>query len=306
MPQAASSFGAVACDGWLYVYGGHTANTHSYSTDSVSGQFHRLNLTDHQTWEELPGGPPLQGLNLVTWHGKIYRVGGMSPHNKADQPADVRSVADCACFDPATKTWTALPSLPDPRSSHDLVVVGDKLIVVGGWQLTGDVDDARWLDTAVILDLSADHPQWKSVKQPFERRAFIAASYQDKVYVLGGFETESEPTRRVGIYDPATNTWTTGPELPGTDQNGFGPAACTLDGKLYVSVADGTLYRLDQAGKNWDKVATTTPRIVHRLIPNGAQLLLIGGAAKQKQFNLIEAVTVANASGSTEPALKQR
>jgi uncharacterized GH25 family protein/N-acetylneuraminic acid mutarotase len=295
MPQAASSFGAVACDGWLYIYGGHTAETHAYSTDSVSGQFHRLNLTDHRTWETLPGGPPLQGMNLATWHGKIYRIGGMQPRNKAGEEADVRSVAGCACFDPTTKKWNEFPALPDPRSSHDVAVVGDKLIVVGGWDLTGDPDDAKWLDTALILDLSAEKPQWNSVKEPFRRRALIATSYNNKVYVIGGFETELEPSKKVDIYDPASDTWTSGPELPGPNQNGFGPAACTLDGKLYISVADGTLYRLNQAGTGWDKVASTTPRIVHRLAPNGSELLVIGGAAKKKQLNLIEAVAVSSA-----------
>ena len=294
MPQAASSFGAVACDGWLYIYGGHTADTHSYSTDSVSGQFHRLNLSDHKTWEKLEGGPPLQGLNLATWHGKIYRVGGMCPRNKAGEPADVRSVADCACFDPETKKWTAIPSLPEPRSSHDLAVVGNQLFVVGGWNLTGDADEAKWTDNALMLDLSAGKPEWKTVKEPFHRRALIAAVYQGKVYVIGGFEFDSDPSKRVDIYDPVANTWSTGPELPGDEMNGFGPAACTAVGRLYVSVADGTLYRLDKAGKAWEKVTATTPRIVHRLAPNGTELLVIGGAAKKKQLDLIETVAVSD------------
>ena len=44
LPEAAASFGSVVSDGWLYVYGGHIAPTHSYSTAAVSGQFHRLRL----------------------------------------------------------------------------------------------------------------------------------------------------------------------------------------------------------------------------------------------------------------------
>ena len=36
MPVAASSFGAVGSDGWLYVYGGHIARVHTYSTEAVS------------------------------------------------------------------------------------------------------------------------------------------------------------------------------------------------------------------------------------------------------------------------------
>ena len=167
--QPVSSFGAVACDGWLYVYGGHVANTHSYASISVSGQFHRLNLADHKTWQQLPGGPPLQGFNLAAWHGKIYRVGGMQPTNKQGEKVVLQSVADCACYDPAKGKWSDLPSLPQPRSSHDVVVATNKLIVVGGWNLSGDSDDAAWADTALVLDLSAASPHWTAVKQPFQR-----------------------------------------------------------------------------------------------------------------------------------------
>jgi N-acetylneuraminic acid mutarotase len=290
LPQPVSSFGAVACDGWLYVYGGHTVKTHAYSNQSVSGQFHRLNLSDHKTWEALPGGPPLQGLNLAAWHGKIYRVGGMKPTNKKGQTESLQSVADCACYDPAKRSWSDLPPLPKPRSSHDIVVAGNKLIVVGGWNLSGDSDDAVWMDTTLILDLSAANPKWATVKQPFQRRALIAAVYEDMVYVIGGFTAEAEASREVDLYDPVMNKWSKGPRLPAPDDNGFGPAACVLNSKLYVSVADGSLYRLNAAGSGWDKVAATTPRIVHRLALNGSQLLIIGGASGKKQLDLIEAV----------------
>ncbi len=111
------------------------------------------------------------------------------------------------------------------------------------------------------------------------------------VYVIGGFNTDGEASRDVDIYDPAKGEWSKGPRLVAPDVNGFGPAACVLKGKLYVSVADGSLYRLNTAGNGWDRVAATTPRIVHRLVPNGSQVVIIGGAAGKKQLDLIEALT---------------
>src|SRR6185312_2703718 len=101
----------VVSNGWLYVYGGHIAHTHVYSTAAVSGRFERLNLADTNTnrkWEALPGGPALQGLNLVAYDGKIYRVGGMGPRNQPREKQETFSVADCARFDPATKQWEPL------------------------------------------------------------------------------------------------------------------------------------------------------------------------------------------------------
>lgn len=154
LPEATASFGAVASDGWLYVYGGHIAATHSYSTAAVSGRFSRINLALPKAWEDLPPGPAMQGMNLTAYKGTIHRIGGMAPRNKPGEKSMTYSVADSACFDPKTRRWEALPPLPEPRSSHDVVVIGNKLIVVGGWTLKG-VNASTWLDTLAILDLNA-------------------------------------------------------------------------------------------------------------------------------------------------------
>jgi N-acetylneuraminic acid mutarotase len=234
-------------------------------------------------------------MNLATHGGKIYRVGGMQPRNKPGDKADNHSTADAARFDPATKTWEALPPLPAPRSSHDVAVVGDTLVVVGGWNMTGKGGN-DWLGNMLTMDLSAAKLEWTTRKQPFERRALIAAVSDGKVYVIGGFDEDSNVIRKVDIYDPKAGTWGAGPDLPGKERNGFSPAACSLDGRLYISVADGTLYRLDGAAKAWTKVAATTPRIVHRMAAHGSDLLVIGGAAKGENLSLIENVTIAPAT----------
>lgn len=290
LPEAASSFGEVVSDGWLYVYGGHIAHTHVYSTEAVSGRFERLNLSDGK-WEVLPGGPALQGMNLAAYDGKIYRIGGMEPRNKPGEKQAISSVADCARFDPPTKSWEPLPALPEPRSSHDFAVVGNKLIVVGGWTLNGPAGE-KWLDTVEQLDLSAKRLEWKSMKQPFRRRALIAASLDGKMYVIGGFDDHGKIVHDVAIYDPDTDQWTSGPSLPGGEIDGFAPAACVHDGSLYVSVADGSLYRLNASLQTWEKIGTGTPRVAHRIASWGGSILISGGADKGNNSDLIEAIAI--------------
>jgi hypothetical protein len=291
LPEGASSFGAVAAGGWLYVYGGHVVRTHQYSTESVSGRFSRLKLSDMKTWESLPGGPPLQGMNLAAYDGTIYRVGGMQPQNKPGDPEVVQSVADVARFDPATGKWEALPPLPRPRSSHDVVVIGHQLFVMGGWWLTGK-DKTEWPTTMEVLDLAAEKPEWRSVPQPFTRRAFIAAAFDDRIYVLGGFDEASRVVRGSSIYDVARGTWSEGPALPGGAMNGFGPAAAVVDGRLYVSVDDGTVHRLTVMGDGFEPAGRATPRIVHRLIASDGSLLIAGGAAKGENSDAVERLIV--------------
>jgi uncharacterized GH25 family protein len=292
LPRAISSFGAAIADGWLYVYGGHCGNAHEYSTDDVLGTFRRLNLKDGKTWEDLPAGPALQGLAMVAYKGKLYRIGGMQPKNKPGEKADNHSLATCACYDPASKKWEELPDLPEGRSSHDAVVVDDKLYVVGGWKMNGADKKSDWHSTALVLDLTKKPLKWKSIKQPFQRRALTAGSHGGKVYVIAGLTDKRETTLTVNVYDPAKDAWATGPNIPGPQSNGFTPASCVVGGRLYVSTADGKLHRLSEKGDTWEPAGELKqPRYVHRMVtPSDNLLLVIGGASKTGNVAFTEAI----------------
>ncbi len=294
MPKAVASHGAIACDGHLYVYGGHAGKTHSYDTQSVLGTFHRLKLDGGTKWEELTGGPILQGMNLATHGGKVYRVGGMTPKNDPGQPSDTHSSASCAVYDPKGGKWDALPDLPECRSSHDVVVANDTLVVVGGWQMKGKGEKTTWHDTAVTLDLKAKGAKWQSVPQPFKRRALTAAAVGTKVYVIAGLG-ETAGDRRVDILDVATGKWATGPKLPGDDRVAFSPAAAVVNGKLVVNTNAGPLYRLTDTGDAWEKVGeATAARHVARLIAHGADsVILLGGAGGGGNVAEVEVIKLA-------------
>jgi hypothetical protein len=77
------------------------------------------------------------------------------------------------------------------------------------------------------------------------------------MYVMGGLNEQWQMVRETNIFDPETGAWTKGPELPGDEMNGFSPAAAVHDGELYVSVADGGLYRLTSEG--WQKASAAKP-----------------------------------------------
>jgi len=290
LPQQTSSFGAVADGDWIYVYGGHIARTHNYSTESVSGQFQRFHKKTG-TWEALPAGPGLQGLNLLAHAGEICRVGGMAPRNKPGEKADNQSVAEAACFVPAQRQWRALPALPEPRSSHDVAVVGQQVIVTGGWNLRG-AQPSTWAKTTLVLDWTKPETGWKAIEQPFERRALITAVHENKVYVIGGITPSGKVSTDVDIFDPVTAKWSKGPALPGADINGFAPAAADYRGRLYVSVGNGKLYRLDEARSRWAEAGQSAERLAHRMIPAEDGLLILGGATKGANLELVEKVAV--------------
>ncbi len=211
---------------------------------------------------------------------------------------DLHSTAEFARFDPATKTWTQLTPLPAGRSSHDAVFLGDKLYVVGGWTLAGD-GDGDWLNDALFMDVSKEPLTWTALpKQPFERRALAIGELQGKLVVIGGIDGDGDISRRVDVYDPATQTWNIASELPGEGMNGFGVSAWHLGGGLYVSGSNGVVYRLTAVDGEWEAVAKLDqPRFFHRLLPNSAaenSLLAIAGASDAGHLDDVEIVEVAN------------
>ena len=117
------------------------------------------------------------------------------------------------------------------------------------------------------------------------------------IYVIGGMDPEGKVLDTVDVYDVGAAAWSKGPALPKGPRNGFSPAACTLDNRVYVSLGDGGLYRLDDVAGAWERIATTTARLAHRLVAGtGQRLLLLGGASGADMLDLIESIDVSPAA----------
>jgi hypothetical protein len=279
MPEGVTSFGAATAGDWLYVFGGHKGERHDYSAEMVRGSFYRLNLRTGGAWEELPEATPGQGQPLVA-HGEfIYRTGGMAARNTAEEKENLHSLDLVQRFNPQTSQWENLPALPAVRSSHDAVVLGDKLYVVGGWQLTGSTKAAVWPTNALVLDLKNPTAGWTEFAQPFQRRALAVATVGSRLYVIGGMDSNNKPTGAVEIFDVTTGAWSKGPELPPGPAKGFACSAIAQAGRVYVNQFQGDLLRLAVDGKAWEKVGRLEhPRLAHRIVTaGGRQIIALGG-----------------------------
>jgi N-acetylneuraminic acid mutarotase len=267
-PVAVASFGAAVCDGHLYLYGGNEGTAHSFSLEGQNNVFRRIKLETGSEWESLGEVPRRQGNALVTYEGKIYRVGGFEALNTADAEQDMVSSSDFQSYDPATGEWTALSELPEPRSSFDAVVVGNMLYAVGGWSLLGKDIETKWLETAWKIDLSDSSAKWQAIaKPPFTTRANSVGHANGKIYVIGGMAQRGGPTTDVAVYDPENDSWSDGPALPGDAMQGFGNSGFNVGGKLIVSTANGQIVCLDEVGKEWVQLhQMDSGRFFHRLV----------------------------------------
>lgn len=294
MPEAVTSFGAVSHEGWLYVCGGHKGERHEYSAPMVSGAFHRLRLAEGTAWEKLPDTTPAQGAPLVAHGNFVYRVGGMAARNQPGEKADLHSHATVSRFDIRRRVWEDLAPLPEPRSSHDAVVLGDTLYVVGGWTLAGAASRAVWRDTLLKLDLTASPPRWESLPQPFQRRALALAATGDRLYCLGGMDPTGTTLLAVDILDTRTGAWSPGPDLPPGPMKGFGASAIAQGGRIYSSGMKGEVHVLAPDGGSWSFTRKLqTPRFFHRLVPAGTtHLVAAGGEDSEGKLRDLEVLDV--------------
>ena len=282
LPNGITSFGAAILSNDLFVYGGHFGEAHHYSEGGQSNEFRRISLTaENAAWESLPGGPKLTGLAMVEYGGKLYRVGGFTAKNTDDQDQSLWSQNSFASFDPASGKWTDLAPLPAGRSSHDAAVIDGKLYVVGGWNMAGP-DNTTWHKTALVCDLTLPELKWIEIPAPdFERRAVSLAACKGKLYVIGGMESSGETTKKVSVFDPATQAWSSGPSLHGTGMEGFGTSSFATGDRLVVTTMSGSVQTLSADGSQWLLAGQATePRFFHRQLTTAdGRVLMVGGAS---------------------------
>jgi N-acetylneuraminic acid mutarotase len=160
----------------------------------LNGQLHffdgvdptRIGKTDHWTLSVSAASPvwttaaslPFSRNHMagVILNGKIYAVGGQSTDD------DSSTTADVLVWDPANpSSWTAVASMPTPRS-HAVVVAIDGRIVVAGGTVANDVP----LSSVISYDPTTN--AWSNLTSlPAARLAPVGGAIGDQIIVASGF-----------------------------------------------------------------------------------------------------------------------
>jgi hypothetical protein len=297
LPNAITSFGAVKVDNHIYVHGGHTGDAHVYSKDNHSDKFIRINLKYPDRWEELPINKPMQGFGMTAYDGKIYFSGGSQANNSKEEKSNLSSLDDFLVFNPAENTWSELPSLPSPRSSHQMVNKDGILYVIGGWNMQ-DGKGVGWHSNGLYVNLKKTPLSWKKLPETkWAVRANSAAIVNDKLFVVGGLDRNGT-TNAVRGLDLKTFEWKQFPDLPSSNMmKGFGSVACNLDESLVVGSFSYHPKIFVESNSTWvsSKSKIRDKRFFHRILSlEKGKILLLGGSNWENHLKSCEIIDLSH------------
>ncbi len=164
-------------------------------------------------------------------NGKIYAIGGLQSTGSNQDP--IRTVD---MYDPSTGIWTQMADNPLPMYEHSEGVVDSKIYIMGGYPRVPTAPPSAIFQ---VYDPATD--TWKrKADMPVPRANHCAAVVDGKIYLFGGFCFECPVPGRllstVSIYDPATDTWTQGADMPFPWAM---PRASVVNGKIYACTGFG-------------------------------------------------------------------
>ncbi|CUA69765.1 Tip elongation aberrant protein 1 [Rhizoctonia solani] len=233
----------------------------------------------------------LNGYQLVVW-------GGIPSHNRSSGLAQDNSVY---VLNTSSNKWSKRDIRPAPtaRFWHAACLCGDKLMVFGGAESYDQVLNDLWsLD---LTKLDQHNFTWERVEvangspTPAKRGGHAMVTYQDKLYVFGGF-TGKGSLNDMWCFDLTTRVWTelkSSGDIP-TPRAFF--ASTLVDDVIYVSGGVGKgakelgdIYSFKLNEQIWYKFPDLElqPSAMwgHSLVAHEGRVFSIGGTRNHKEPN---------------------
>ena len=225
-------------------------------SQDVTSRFDRFNVaTGEREKLATPKTVRAGSQATATIDGKLVVIGG--------EDATFVLLDDVDIYDPETNAWTSGAPWPNPRRHAETVVVGDHICVAGGF--TTGFDEIAGFE---CYDYASD--TWDvDAPLPGNRYVYVPVVYDGKVYAFGNTGSDTTtgasvfdfavgdwtaltsmpnncspevaalgPDNKIHlfdcslVYDPATNSYTSGPRVESTVAH---PRAITVGDKIYVA-----------------------------------------------------------------------
>ena len=287
MPEKRYTHASCAIDMKIYVVGGYIdgflvgknmiqvydIETNSWETIDVSHQFDR------------------GFISALSIKDKIYILGGAKGQPPIDD--DNHTFFSLDVWDPETDTWQARSNFPG-NNLGPTCVIGEYIYVVGGFNyVVGPVKKTY------RYDIKKD--KWERMADMHIARFNNGLVVnKGKIYSFGGMtkETHTSGTGDTSgeIYDPNTDTWTPGPELPIGQYHLSNSSILNINEDVYICGAargpwanhniDQKIYRMDGNTGRWDIFGTVPGFISFYSVTRVAnKLYLIGGHGSRRNIS---------------------
>jgi len=210
MPTPRIYFGIAVIENKIYTIGGDSGNWTAGQTVTNVNEVYDPTTDTWETKASMSTKRMALSANVVD--GKIYLIGG--------------GLTATEVYDPSTDTWTTEEPMPTAVGYQASAVVENKIYVIGG---------AVEVTLNQIYDTETD--TWSNgtpLPKGVDAAAAVATTgvYAPKrIYVIGG-KQNLDAVNFNQIYDPETDTWTTGTAMP-TARYGLG-----------VAIINDTLYAI--------------------------------------------------------------
>ncbi|CAM3450976.1 MULTISPECIES: Kelch repeat-containing protein [Saccharibacillus] len=213
---AKANSSSVVVDGKIYITGGiKESGTLTKSLDIYDPAANK--------WTKGADLPvTLAGHASEVINGKIIIAGGFTEFTNA--------VSTTYEYNIATNVWSAKAKMSQARRYTSSALINGKIYVVGGiYSSDGILSSVEEYDPATdVWTKKANLPKGKS--------SIATTSFNGLLYAIGGATASASisgpATTAVDVYNPQTDTWTTGPALKLARHS---IASTVLDNKLYVA-----------------------------------------------------------------------
>lgn len=203
--------------------------------------------------------------------------------------------------DATENTWVSEAPMHEARENLGVASVNGKIYAIGGDTLSGFWTYSMGFSgtpTGGVVGTNEEYDPttntWTfKTPMPTPRTGFAIASYENKIYCIGGatshnIYTGATLTAVNEVYDPVTDTWETKSPMPAAT---WLVPANTINGKICVIDWDGKVYVYDIAADSWSTKSTApTPSAAgfdgHVSAVVNGKIHIIGGLSTSGDSNL--------------------
>lgn len=217
-------FALVAVGKFLYVFGGLTEQY------AILNSVERYNVLTN-TWEDLPPmHAATHSLAAIKYQDKIYLTGGQVMLGPARQAMNT-----FICYHTTSRHYESKPGMLYARRLHDMVLVGEKLYVMGGIPRT----DIPLHGQIPIEYYSHISNQWTLLSSTLSGRSVGHYIFFDNKVLSLGHEHHNATEDEIWSYSPDSDTWERHIKAP--QRMSLTQAMCV---QLYVNFFDEKVSKL--------------------------------------------------------------